>query len=121
MGMRPLKMCAKCHATVEHGARYCSKHAKAVGNRPRNALRKLYCCHLWRVTVRNIVLSRDPQCQFVENGIACPRLSTDVDHIVEAEQWVAMGNSFYDEANLRGLCHAHHSRRTALDQGFASG
>jgi hypothetical protein len=32
-----------------------------------------------------------------------------------------MGNDFFDLGNLRGLCHEHHSKRTARDQGFASG
>ncbi len=99
----------------------CAKHAAQPDVRKRNELRKLYWTKLWRVHTRNAVLSRDPVCKHVENGIGCQRLSTDVDHIIDAEVFVAQGGDFYDPDNLRGLCHSHHSRRTARDQGFASG
>ena len=62
----------------------------------------------WRVTRRRY-LAAHPLC--VEPG--CPRLATDVDHI---DGLGPLGPAGHDWANLRGLCHSHHSQRTARDQ-----
>lgn len=62
--------------------------------------------------------ARDPLCQL---GILCGGLapSTDVDHIIRAEVYIAMHQGdetyFFDTDNLRGLCHADHSHKTALE------
>lgn len=64
------------------------------------------------------VLGRDPLCQL---GIVCGgrAFSTDVDHILRAEFYIAQHDGdetyFYDPDNLRGLCHADHSYKTALE------
>jgi 5-methylcytosine-specific restriction endonuclease McrA len=111
-------MCSKCHGTAVAGTRFCLNHQNAVAAADRqrkdaDGLRKLYNCKLWRVIVRGSVLSRDAQCAQEDSGMRCPRLATEVDHIVEAVTWVAQGHDFYDEDNLRGLCKAHHNRRKA--------
>lgn len=80
----------------------------------------MYKCKAWRLA-RLLVIARDVQCTIMENGTRCPRLSTDCHHRVEAREWLAQGGNFYDVANLAGLCHEHHSRHTAKEQGFASG
>jgi hypothetical protein len=116
MGMRPPRMCKRCYATAEHGSNTCAAHKVEV--RKRSDLRPLYKCKRWRVT-RMLVLARDAQCTRIDNGVRCPELSTDVHHIIEAEQWTRKGGDFYDADNLAGLCHSHHSRHTALHQGFA--
>lgn len=121
MGMRAARMCKRCYALALPGTPLCEKHTAAPEIRKRSELRPLYCCKLWRVTTRNAVLARDPICAWVTDGVRCVRLATDIDHTIDAQQWVASGRDFYDEENLRGLCHAHHSQRTARDQGFASG
>ncbi len=118
MGMRPPRMCKRCHATALPGTALCAKHTAAPEIRKRNELRPLYCCKKWRIT-RMHVIARDAQCQRIENGIQCPRLSTDCHHVIEAEQWLAQGGDFYDMDNLEGLCHSHHSQHTAREQGFA--
>src|SRR3989442_15480521 len=45
--------------------------------------------------------------------------STDVDHKIRAEQYIAMHNNdetfFFDPKNLQGACHACHSRKTQLE------
>ena len=120
MGMRAKRSCTRCYATAEAGSNLCAKHKAAPDNRRRSPLRKLYWTKLWRVVIRGEVLLRDPICAHTENGARCPRLATDIDHIIDAEVWVAAGRDFYDMDNLRGLCHSHHSQRTARDQGFAS-
>jgi 5-methylcytosine-specific restriction endonuclease McrA len=64
--------------------------------------------------MRNEVLARDPQCTYVdEQGVRCPVLATDIHHVIDAVEWIAMGNDFHDPTNLAGLCHAHHSSETA--------
>ena len=62
--------------------------------------------------VRAAVLARDPDCTVP----GCGEVSTDVDHVVPR----ARGGS--DEpANLVGLCHPHHSAKTARgDRGFGN-
>jgi hypothetical protein len=63
---------------------------------------------------------RDPMCKIAAlcSGNAP---STDVDHIVRAEIYVAqLGGDwryFFDEKNLQGCCHADHARKTQLEQG----
>lgn len=122
MGMRPARMCKRCHNTAEQGSNTCAAHKGTDDkNRVRNPLRHLYWRKLWRVITRSAVLARDPFCTYIENGARCMRLATDIDHVIDAVQWVALGNDFFNVDNLRGLCHAHHSKRTAHDQGFASG
>jgi hypothetical protein len=115
MGMRASRMCKRCYATAVPGTALCEQHTAQPETRKRSELRPLYCCKLWRVTTRNAVLARDPICAWIDNGERCPRLATDIDHIIDAHEWVAQGRYFYDMDNLRGLCHGHHSRRTARD------
>ena len=120
MGMLPLRMCSRCHATAEPGSSQCAKHKAAPDTRQRNELRPKYKCKAWRLA-RLHVLTLDPQCTIVENGTRCPRLATDVHHRVPAELWMARGEDFYDLSNLFSLCHEHHSSHTAREQGFAVG
>jgi 5-methylcytosine-specific restriction protein A len=46
----------------------------------------------------------------------CDRHATDVDHIVSVRDRPDLR---LDWSNLRPMCHAHHSARTAREQGFA--
>ncbi len=115
MGMRPGRMCRKCFAAAEPGTTLCAAHRNSVAiadsrRKAADPLLKLYHCKRWFVT-RRMVLARDPRCAWEENGARCWELGTEADHIVEAAQWVAMGNDFYDQDNLRGLCKAHHNAR----------
>jgi hypothetical protein len=120
MGMRAKRSCRRCYTVAVQGTNLCAKHAATPEVRQRNDLRPLYKCKRW-YQKRAHVLSRDPVCTWVDDGAPCPRLSTHCDHVIDAVAWVAAGHDFYDETNLRGLCAMHHSRRTALEQGFASG
>lgn len=117
MGMRPARMCKRCHNTAEPGSNVCAKHAATPEIRQRNDLRPMYKCKRWYQT-RAHVLARDPICMWGLTG-DCMALSTDCDHVIDAALWVKTGGDFYDMENLRGLCHPHHSRRTAREQGFA--
>jgi hypothetical protein len=111
MGMRPARMCSKCHQTAVAGGRFCAMHNSLPdsGHGARGPLEKLYNCVGWRKWTRNAVLFRDPICAFIVNGTRCARLATDVHHKVDAEIFLAQGGDFYDQDNLEGLCHAHHT------------
>jgi len=54
--------------------------------------------------MRERVIAEEPRCRF------CGKRSTDADHITPRSS----GGSD-DRANLRGLCHQCHSRRTLND------
>jgi 5-methylcytosine-specific restriction endonuclease McrA len=77
---------------------------------------RLYDTVQWRVRTRARILSRDPFCKIVAlcEGRA---LSTDVDHIIRAEEYVDRHSGdaryFFDENNLQGACHACHAAKTA--------
>ncbi len=61
----------------------------------------------WR-KLRKMVLARNPMCQ--QQGCLLP--ATDVDHIIPIRKG---GDNSSD--NLQALCHACHSRKTALEDG----
>lgn len=81
-------------------------------------LKRLYDSAAWRVRMRRYILGRDPLCRI---AVLClgRELSTDLDHIVRAEIHIALHGGdvewFFDEENVRGACHADHSRKTALE------
>lgn len=81
-----------------------------------NGIRYLYDSAQWRKRTQPAVLARDPLCKIARlcDGNA---LSTDADHIVPANQYVAQHNGdqrfFFDMANLQGACHACHTAKTA--------
>jgi hypothetical protein len=84
--------------------------------RRREGVGRLYDSVQWRQRTRPFVLSRDPFCKIAKlcGGNA---LSTDVDHVVPAEKYVAQHNGdwrfFFDLNNLQGACHADHTAKTA--------
>jgi hypothetical protein len=98
-----------------------SQNAARNRERDRRAggLRRLYDSAQWRQRTRPHILARDPLCAI---GILCGgnAQSTDVDHEVQAEIYVAQHDGdyryFFDEKNLRGACHADHTRKTSLEK-----
>jgi len=60
----------------------------------------------WR-QLRKQILQRDPICRWPDG---CSAPSTDVDHVISKRR----GGSD-DPSNLRGLCHSHHSEKTARE------
>ncbi len=78
-------------------------------------LGRLYDSPQWRRRTRPFVLARDPLCKIAKicGGTAA---STDADHIVPAEQYVAQHGGderyFFDVSNLQGACHADHTAKT---------
>lgn len=73
-----------------------------------------YQTERWART-RQRVFARDPLC------VACGyRASTVADHKIAAKVWVSLHNgdvnSFYDEANLQGMCVSDHNAKTAKEE-----
>jgi 5-methylcytosine-specific restriction protein A len=98
-----MQTCAqpRCPVLVEKG--YCPTHAA----RPNADIRRWYHTALWQ-RLRALVLREEPLCrECLKEGRDTP--STDVDHIIRHQGIWAL---FFDRANLQGLCHACHSRKT---------
>ena len=125
MATRAKQICLKCGALSD--APYCPEHADIPVERQRefdrkrssNPLRKLYNTARWRNDTRLVVLARDPLCT---DGRVCGKRawSTVVDHIIAAVRWVAQHdgdlNSFFDEANLHGVCKPCHDAKREADE-----
>jgi hypothetical protein len=98
-----------------------SENAARDRERARRAgcIRRLYDSAQWRKLTRPYILARDPLCKI---AILCAghAPSTDVDHDVPAEIYIAKHSGdqryFFDENNLRGACHADHTRKTSLER-----
>lgn len=63
-------------------------------------------------TIRRLTLRRDDhRCTWRHEGVRCPEVATDVDHI-------RPGNDHADE-NLRSLCGFHHLKKSSAEGGAA--
>jgi 5-methylcytosine-specific restriction protein A len=125
---RARTICLDCTKLALPGSRHCETHQlnnrAAQHSRDRNAerrisgLKKLYDSKHWRKHTVPVVLLEEPLCQI---AVLCGgrAASTDIDHIVRAEVWIAQHGGdqlrFFDRENLRGACHADHSRKTAME------
>ncbi len=108
MPTRPRHPCAHpgCPRLVATGAR-CPEHTAAQPKRP-SASAQGYGAP-WR-KIRAAQLQAFPFCSHVEHGRRCPKMATDVHHIVRK---VDGGSDSFD--NLASLCHEHHSGATLAD------
>ena len=86
---------------VTHGGR-CPAHRRAYERQRGTATQRGYG-QQWRER-RALILERDPICRD-ESG--CGEPSMDVDHITPRRQ-----GGTDNPANLRGMCHRHHSSKT---------
>ena len=117
MPYKPASPCRyqRCPNLTTDPTRYCPEH-KTLMQQQQDAHRgttkqRGYGANHQRL--RRIVLSEEPLCRHcLQHGITTP--STDMDHID--------GNAFnVDRANLQGLCHTCHSRKTAKENGAFRG
>lgn len=112
MPHKPLSPCAypSCPAFAGNGERYCKAHKARVGkdeqDRRGTSTQRGYGSRWQRL--RLLILARDPVCRYP----GCGQLSTDVDHIVPRSK-----GGTDEENNLQGLCHEHHSLKTAQEDG----
>lgn len=104
--MRFLAVCADPNCTeLVRGGR-CSAHAAEYdrGIKDRSEWRWVYGDRRWRA-LRRQVRQEQPWC--IVTG--CHELTADVDHIVALQD----GGSPFARENVQGMCHAHHSAKTA--------
>jgi 5-methylcytosine-specific restriction protein A len=104
MPMKPPSPCAHrgcAHRAVTRG--YCAQHARDRERARGSAASRGYDLE-WRIK-RGTYLKAHWCC------VVCGGVATDVDHIIPRSH--GGGDAW---ANLRALCHACHSRRTARDQ-----
>ena len=122
------RICRDCSKLAQPGSRHCEAHQldnrDVRASRDRNqqrrdsGLKKFYDSKHWRKATVPVVLLEEPLCQL---AVLCEGRapSTDVDHIIRAEVYIAQHGGdplrFYDRNNLRGVCHADHSRKTAME------
>lgn len=107
-----MRVCAEpgCPEITTHTR--CEAHRKAkrrAEDQRRPTARQRGYNAQWERT-RRAYLAAFPICQDPD-GCLAPAI--DVDHI---DGQGPLGERGHDWANLRGLCHPHHSKRTALDQ-----
>ena len=103
-----------------------SRHSDRDRLRERRAtgVGRLYDSAQWRKRTVRRVLARDPLCKIAK---LCDGRgpSTDVDHIVSAELYVAQHGGderfFFDETNLQGACHADHTAKTSRERDAGRG
>jgi 5-methylcytosine-specific restriction enzyme A len=106
--LSPLRPCAArlCNALTRGGR--CAQHARELDQRRPNAdVRLWYHTPRWK-RLRAQVLAEEPLCgDCLTEGRTTA--STDADHQVPHRGDVAL---FWSRPNLRGRCHACHSRKT---------
>ena len=110
MPTAPKKPCRYpgCPALIDGGL--CPTHARLLQRRydaARGTTKERGYGVEWQ-RLRRLILDRDPMCTWP----GCEQRSTDVDHIVSRRR-----GGTDDPSNLRGLCHAHHSEKTARFDG----
>ncbi len=121
--------CPDCSQPSVRGSRYCQNHVTQNANadmrraqdkqrRAENPYRGWYGLRIWH-DLKKQFFNLNPlnaQCAFVEQrtGARCNQPTTDVDHIVPHRgNW----DLFTDLRNMQGLCHTHHSQKTAREDG----
>jgi hypothetical protein len=101
-------------AGSENGARDRERARRAGG------VRRLYDSAQWRHRTQPYILARDPLCTIPGCPCGGHAPSTDVDHRVRAEIYMAQHGGderfFFDPKNLRGGCHAGHTWKTNLER-----
>ena len=87
----------------------------AAYDRDRGKARQFYSCRTWR-KFRAAVLAEQPTCAECEKTNCIPVLAaTDLDHIIPR---IKRPDLTYERSNVQPLCKAHHSKKTAKENGF---
>jgi len=121
------KLCLQpgCGKVAEQGADFCAAHKetnyKVDAQHARNQAapwRLWYGWAIWR-NLKAQFFNLDPMnavCVYVDprTGQRCTKPAEEVDHIIpHCGNW----DLFTDLKNLQGLCHFHHSQKTAREDG----
>jgi 5-methylcytosine-specific restriction protein A len=115
----PKKPCGfpMCPAVVEHGTRYCEQHQAADGRRRREQERLRGSAatrgydRLWQ-RFRLKILSERPLCEDCQSADGRLTPATEVHHLRALRD----GGARLDAENVRALCKACHSKRTAAGE-----
>ena len=100
---KPLTICNRCRKPKDPNCKECKPVAFTGINKSNY---DFYNSHAWRKKSKKI-RKRDPLCVIcLENGRTTP--SEMVDHTIPIDK----GGELMDEANLRGLCHKCHNKKT---------
>ncbi|HEV2522708.1 MAG TPA: HNH endonuclease signature motif containing protein [Candidatus Acidoferrales bacterium] len=130
---RTARTCAEpgCGLANVRGTRFCEKHQaenyetrKAHDRNKNEPWRAWYGWAIWERTkthFRATYPERALLCQHIENGVQCKEFASEIDHIIphRGNRDLFLGGVNY--SNLQGLCHAHHSQKTAKEVGWAGG
>ena len=98
------RCCIICPEDALPGTSRCQKHTRSNWGTFNPEHAAVYKSQPWK-DVRARVLREEPVC--AEEG--CQERSTSVDHVVS----LADGGEPYARSNLRGMCFAHHKRRSS--------
>jgi len=127
MSMRLPQRCREAGCPERTTARNgrCELHQSATSRRPslpgKDVWGKWYHQAIWskiKAAFRSKYPERAVVCQWRdEEGTQCTHLATDIDHIVphRGNWFLFIGGTDYE--NLQGLCHEHHSIKTAREDG----
>lgn len=106
-----------CDQRKVPGRNFCAEHdaqrQKAYDQNRGSAAKRGYGGR-WR-TYRIAFLAKHPVC----NELGCTQPATDVDHIKPPPY--PRHPLFWDKTNHQGLCHRHHSMKTAREDGRWTG
>lgn len=111
MTRRRPKVCARpgCPFLTEPGESRCPD-CETTADRARGSAAERGYDGRWRA-FRADYLLRNPFC---EDSSGCARLATDLDHL---DGLGPLGPRGFDPENCQGLCHSHHSAKTARENG----
>jgi 5-methylcytosine-specific restriction protein A len=114
--LMPQHRCLRCGRLVSGECAHCRRaRAKAVDRQRPNAASRGYCSARWK-RFRAAQLLLEPLCRLCKaKGVVA--IATEVDHIIPIDG--PDDPRFLDYAAVQSLCHACHSRKTAIeDSGF---
>lgn len=99
------KSCPACGKPSVHGSRFCAAHqndptVSRHAGRVRDAIDRLYHTVRWFKT-RHLMLSNNPVCQRLHNGVQCRNGATLVHHLLSPRQ---RPDLFVVPDNLVALC-----------------
>lgn len=110
--LHPCPCSPTCQELLPKGVSRCRPGAvRQERQRYNRETRKWYYTARW-AALRTEVLSANPLCDECQ-GADHMTVATDVDHIVPHRGDPV---KFWDKTNLQGLCHTHHSAKTARGQ-----
>jgi len=104
---------------------YCEQHRHASDRQKPRPWHAWYSWAHWS-KVKDAFRSKYPMraviCQHKDsNGVQCNRPATEIDHVIPHKGNWDLFVGGVDYSNLQGLCHAHHSEKTAReDCGFGN-